>query len=200
MAKKHLVLDYDVHLRLKSRKRSTGIPQQSIGNMILRSVLSQPDLLIDAVGKKLADLGTIEPEEYSNIVRDAIQRIERTAAEGSTLVAAGSEDMLVAGSWKIRPLYRCPDGSFQVIEVMARNARKEPISYHIHNEDEYMLVLAGCVMLEDTGRHLLLDCGSSCRIQHGSAHSATPLGGDVRALVTFVPASPLFPQSSNTGR
>ena len=71
-------------------------------------------------------------------------------------------------------------------------ARKGPVAHHIHDEDEYMLVLSGCVMLEDAGLHTLLDPGSCFRIQSGHFHGATPLGGDVQTLVTFIPAGPLF--------
>jgi len=200
MAKKHLVLDHDVYLRLQKRKKATGIAQQSLGNMILRSVLSQPNLLIEVVGRKLADSGAIQLEEYNEAVLSAIRDIRQAATEGSTLLETGPGNTLVSGSWEVRPLYRSPDGSFQVVEVGARNARKKPIAYHVHSEDEYMLVLSGSVLLEDTGRHMLLDSGSCCRIQRGSIHSAVPLGEDVQALTTFVPAGPLFSQSGATDR
>jgi mannose-6-phosphate isomerase-like protein (cupin superfamily) len=193
MRKKHLVLDHDVHLRLQKRKKSTGLTQQSIGNLILRSALSQPNLLMETVGKKLADSGAIQPEEYEEIVKSAIRDIGQTASTDTALLEPGPGDSLVAGSWQIEQLYCSPDNSFQVVEAWARNARNEPVAHHMHSEDEFVVVLSGCVMLEDAGRHtLLLEPGSQFRIQSGHLHSLVPLGRDVQTLITFVPAGPLF--------
>jgi len=200
MRKKHLVLDNDVHLRLQKRKKSTGLTQQSIGNLILRSVLSQPNLLMETVGKKLADSGAIPLEEYEEVVKSAVRDIGQSATEGTTLLEPGPENSLVTGSWQVNLLHRSPDDSFQIVEVRARNARKEPIADHIHSEDEYVLVLSGCVMLGDAGRHVLLEPDSCYRIQSGHLHSLVPLGGDVQTLITFVPAGPLFSEAAAIGR
>lgn len=198
MRKKHLVLDNDVHLRLQKRKKSTGLTQQSIGNLILRSVLSQPNLLMETVGKKLADLGTIPLEEYEEVVKSVIRDIGQSAAKSTALLELGPGDSLVTGSWQVNLLHRSPDDSFQIVEAWARNARNEPVAHHIHSEDEYVVVLSGCVMLEDAGRHTLLDPGSCFRIPTGDLHSLVPLGGDVQTLVTFVPAGPLFAKQGAT--
>ena len=200
MRKKHLVLDHDVHLRLQKRKKSTGLTQQSIGNLILRSVLSQPNLLMETVGAKLVKSGTIPLEEYEEVVKSAIQDIGQSAAKGTALFEPGPGNSLVTGSWQVNLLHRSPDESFQIIEARARNARGEAIVHHIHDEDENMLVLSGCVMLEDAGRHILLEPDSCYRIQSGHSHSAAPLSGDVRTLIVLVPAGPLFSEAGAIDR
>jgi len=192
MSKKHLILDYDVHLRLQKRKAQTGLTQQAIGNLILRSVLAQPNLLVEVVGRKLADSGAIPLEEYEELVRSAIQDIGRNTASGADLLEPGPGNNLVAGSWQVNLLHRSPDDSFQIVQARTWNARKAPIAHHIHSEDEYGLVLSGCVMLEVAGQHTLVDCGSCFRIQRGQSHSLVPLSGDVQTLITFVPAGSLF--------
>jgi len=200
MKKKHLVLDHDVHLRLQKRKKLTGLAQQSIGNLILRSVLSQPNLLMETVGKKLADSGAIPLEEYEEVVRSAIRDIGECAAKGTDLLELGPDSSLLAGSWQVNLLYRSPDDSFQIVEARARDARKEAIACHIHSEDEYGLVLSGCVMLDKAGQSTLVDAGNFFRIRSGYFHSLTPLCGDTKTLITFMPAGPLFAEGVSTDR
>ena len=196
MPKKHLVLDYDVHLRLQKRKRKTGLSLRSIGNMILRAVLSQPTLLTDAVGKRLVDSGLLELDAYEEAVRQAVEDVERASLDGTELAVPGQDGNLVSGSWELRNAYRSPDEAFQIIEAWAADPRKKATATHSHAEDEHMLVLSGSVMLTEEGQEMILSAGMCYHILEGRIHSAIPLDTSVRILTTFIPAGPLFSQKA----
>ena len=97
MTQKHLVLDYDVHLRLMKRKSETGLSIRNIGNLILREALSQPHLLVDAVGEQLADLGLLTIEMYRQSVEQAVKEINERVAHCQELVSSGEDGTLIAG-------------------------------------------------------------------------------------------------------
>lgn len=144
------------------------------------------------MGKRLADAGLIPIEEYSEIVRQAMEDIERIAINSGEFFQRGEDGSLVSGSWRITETYRSSDEAFQVIEAEAMDAYKRPLPRHIHDEDEYMHVLSGHVMLLDEGQRVMLGPSSCYRIMKGNLHSATPLDANVRTMITFIPAGPLF--------
>ena len=70
-ADKHLVLDEDVHRKLKQRKRDTGLTVREIGNSVLRSVLWRQSLS-ELIGRKLVESGALSAEEYTRIREAAL--------------------------------------------------------------------------------------------------------------------------------
>lgn len=196
MPQKHLVLDYDVHLRLMKRKAATGFSIRDIGNLILRETLSQPHLLVDVVGEKLVDLGLLTPEVYNQAVDQAVKEINQRAVNCQELVSSGEDGTLIAGSWRLLSIHRSEDDTFQIVEARTKDARKKSIPPHIHDEDEYFHVLEGRVLVTDEGQQVILGPESCYRILRGHAHTATPLDGSVYAMITFIPAGPLFSEKA----
>lgn len=72
MAVKHLPLDHDVYLLLKTRSQATGLPMRHIGNRILRCYLSAPPL-----GELLRAKG-VPPE----LIDQAVQEQRRLRKSG----------------------------------------------------------------------------------------------------------------------
>ena len=200
MARKHLVLDYDVHLRLQRRKNETGLALHDIGNAILRSVLSQPLLVVDAVRDQLIQSGTCSQEAFQDALRSGIQRINVLArGEQELLSSPGKNGDSASGSWSIHSLYRAPDGGFELFEARARDARKRPTPLHLHDEEESLQVLSGNVLVVDEIHHLLLTSGDCHCVERRHAHSVTPVTKDARVLVTLIPAGlsiGLFPSEA----
>ena len=195
MTQKHLVLDYDVYLRLTKRKREIGLSLRDIGNLILREALSQPRLLVNTVGDRLAELGLVDAEQFQNVLDLAVSEIRQAAENSHELMSPAEDGSLSAGSWKLLPVHRSSDDAFQIVEARARDARKKPIPLHVHEEDEYFHILGGHVLIVDEGQQVILGPEDCHKIPRGHVHNATPLDGSVYAMITFVPAGPLFSES-----
>jgi len=185
-ARKHLVLDYDIHQKLRRRKRETGLTLRQIGNSVLRCVLSQPKLLSDRIGERLVATHRITQEEYQSLLSAVIAELSNEAVDGQTLLKEVEPGTYTAGSWKIRELSLDDAAEHGLAEYAARDARRRSTGTHIHRWKEILLVLSGEVLVMMGGEHRLVGPTQTLVIPAGTAHSKIPLTRETRALVVFL--------------
>ena len=94
---KHLVLDDDVYLRLSRRKARTRLTMRTIGNSILRSMLSHRRLP-DAIGERLIRMGKVSREEYARVLEESIKEVEKTPPRVAEIIRATDHRSFTSGS------------------------------------------------------------------------------------------------------
>ncbi len=130
-AKKHLVLDDDVHEILKERKELTGSSIKEIGNSVLRTSIESV-FLGDIVARILVEKHRISEDEYSHALGQASAELRQSQANLRVPVQTTSRGTLVAGSLENRQLFRRSDGAFQILEIWTRDSRRLPMQAHRH--------------------------------------------------------------------
>ena len=188
---KHLVLDPDVHLKLRRRKRQTGLTVKEIGNSVLRSMLSRP-LLGEVIAEKLIAMGKLSPQEYEQLVAEAAREVNNTTNQIDSLIQRTPQKTFVCGSWELREVYCSPDNAYQVMERWARDANKNPMPSHRHEANESITVLTGKVHLTVEAQEHLLQSPSVFHITSGQIHSSIPLTRDTRVVTVMTPPIPEF--------
>jgi quercetin dioxygenase-like cupin family protein len=73
------------------------------------------------------------------------------------------------------------DGSQMAFWTCSKNARS---AEHVHDYDEYMLVVQGCYTLIINGKHIPLNAGEEYFIPRGVAHAGEVVAG-TRTIHTF---------------
>ena len=191
-ADKHLVLDEDVHRKLKQRKKETGLTVREIGNSVLRSVLWRHSLS-ELIGKKLVDSGVISAEEYARIREAALKEAAVERHETKALIKVTARGTIVTGSWEVREV-SCPNDSlYQVLEAWARDGRARPMPPHSHPGDEYFIVLKGRIRATVEERETEIVKAPGClRVSAGAIHSVAPLTRDTRSIVVLSPPEPAY--------
>jgi len=190
--RKHVNLDMDVHLKLTKQRRRSGLTIKAIANAILRCALSNGQLFRETIGDVLIEKGYITSEEFAEVTEQAHRRARTNAEPDCDAFMQRSDGAYSAGSWMIRTVHACPDNSYQVLKASARDARKRPTRFHVHEVSETVLVLSGHVAVHLEDRLELLDPLDSTSIPQGVAHSLTPLTADTVLSVTLVPGSKAF--------
>ncbi len=190
MSQKHLVLDPDVHERLKSRKRQRGMTLREIGNAILRSVLNHP-ALSDEIAKKLVSQGKISVEDYRRARDEVVRELDSFHRQVDEVLKATTRGTFVSGSWEVKVAQAGREFPYQIVDAWATDAKREPLPLHCHDaSDEYLLVITGRVLFSMEEHETLLEEGQIHRIPAGRPHAATPLTPATRAVVIFCPPDP----------
>lgn len=194
---KHLVLDDDVYLKLKHRKGRSKFPVKAIGNSILRSALCHPSLP-EVIGKKLIKTGKITREEYEQTIAEAVTESKQSIHHFADIIRKSESQTYTSGSWEFKPRWRSADESFQVLEAWARDGKKRRLPLHLHEEWEYMIVLAGKVQVDtETGSQVLEPMGFLC-IPPKQIHSYRPLTNNARMMVMASPT--ILENTPNCGK
>ncbi len=188
-SKKHLVLDDDVYLKLSRRKARTKLPAKTIGNSILRSVLSRPHLP-DAIGERLVKMGKVTREEYEWALEESIKEVEKVPTRISEIIDTTDRRTYTSGSWEFQELWRSPDAAIAIIECWARDAKSKPMRSHFHAENELLIVTQGRVQVQTETQTEALNAGESFSLPGGHIHSNGPLSDDARMFVITMPALP----------
>ena len=188
-SEKHLVLERDVHLRLKEKKRQTGASAKEIANSILRSVLSRPTLT-ELIGEKLVQMGKLTTDEYARITAEVIKDAQSIATPFDSVIRITSRKTLTTGSWEAREIYRSPDDTFQLVEGWARDERKNPTGIHYHEQYESIVVLTGKVAVQIETKEQILSPMDTICIKPHAVHSTTPLTPDTHVVVINNPTWP----------
>jgi len=100
-AKKHLVLDDDVHEVLKQRKELTGSSIKEIGNSVLRTSIESV-FLGDIVGRILVEKHKLSEDEYNRALGQACAELRQSQANPRVPVETTSKGTLVVGSLEIK--------------------------------------------------------------------------------------------------
>jgi len=191
-ADKHLVLDEDVHRKLKQRKKETGLTVREIGNGVLRSVLWRHSLS-ELIGKKLVDSGAISPQEYARIRGEAVREAAIKLYNTKAAIKVSKRGTIVTGSWEVRGISCSSDGLYQVLEGWARDGRGRPMPPHNHAGDEYFIVLRGRIRAIIEEREAELVNAPGCLlIPGGTIHSVAPLTRDTRSIILLSPPEPAY--------
>jgi mannose-6-phosphate isomerase-like protein (cupin superfamily) len=186
--RKHVNLDMDVHLKLKKRRKQTGLTIKQTANSLLRCALNQRQLLYDVVGERLVESGRVTRDEYSEIVAETLDEIRERAAQGHDLLIPRPDGTYVAAGWRFEPLHADPEGSFQIVHARVVDARKRVAPVHVHPVDEVITVVSGHIIVHSESSCTTLDESGCVRIPAGDAHSTTPLTPNTAVLLLFVPA------------
>jgi len=192
VADKHLVLDEDVHRKLKQRKKETGLTVREIGNSVLRSVLWRHSLS-DLIGKRLVDSGAISAEEYTRIREEAVREATIKLHNTKAAIKVSKRGTIVTGSWEVREISCSSDGLYHVLEGWARDGRGRPMPPHNHEGDEYFIVLKGRISASIEEREMELVKAPGClRVPAGAIHSVAPLTRDTRLITVLSPPEPAY--------
>jgi len=190
MGAQHLVLDDDVHVTLKRRKRDTGVTVREIGNSALRAALSvstHRDLTVE----NLIAAGKITQADYDRAVVSAAHALRAMYKPIQALLATTPERTYVCGSWEVRDLVRAADGSYQVVEAWAKDVnQKVPQAWSEGQHDVDVVVLQGKVRLETEEGPRTFGPPDSLHCHVGQALRATPGTRTARMIVVFSPALP----------
>jgi len=189
MKAKHLVLDPDVYLKLKRRKRDTGSSAQDVGNAILRSVLSRP-LLTDVIGKELVEMGKLSSDEYDRLLARATKKAQGMANLFDDLIHVTARKTISIGGWEAQEVFRPPDGAFQVLVAWVADGNRAPTTSHFHDQHEFILVVDGTVEVETEAEEHILKAQDSVSIPPGRLHNTIPLTEDARVIVVNTPPWP----------
>ena len=190
-ARKHLVLDDDVHEILKETKDLTGSSIKEIGNSVLRTSVESV-FLRDIVGRILVKNGKLSEDDYTRAVEQAVAELEHSQANVRVPVERTSRGTLVAGSWETRQLFRRSDDAFQVLECWTRDFRKAPMQAHRHSADEFFIMLQGRVSVTMSGIPYTLSALNILQVPSGVVHSVKPLETDCHFLTILSPAVPEY--------
>ena len=194
-AKKHLVLDDDVHKILKERKELTGSSIKEIGNSVLRTSVESV-FLGDIVGRILAKKGKVSEDDYSRALEEASAELRQFQTNIRVPVEPTSRGTLVAGSLETRQIFRRSDGAFQVLESWTRDSRQLPMQAHRHTSDEFFIVLQGRIIITMNGTPYTLDVLNMLQVPASVVHSVKPLDADCHFLEVLSPAVPEYFGSS----
>lgn len=195
---KHLVLDPDVHERLKSRKRQLGTTVREIGNAVLRSVLDQPPIS-EVIAKKLIREGKISAEDYHLAREEALSELHGLHREVAEVLHSKEGGTFTSGSWEVSIGQSGAALHYQVFDAWALDDEGRPLDLHCHAEsNEYFIVLEGRVLITLNEKEIMLDKGDCFRIQPGLAHAVTPLTNTTRAVVICQPPDPSFDHLEET--
>ena len=93
------MLDRDVHLKLRRRKRQTGLTVKEIGNSVLRSMLSRP-LLSEVIAEKLVAMCKLSPKEYGGLVAEATREVDKATKQIDSWIQRTTNGTFVSGSWE----------------------------------------------------------------------------------------------------
>jgi mannose-6-phosphate isomerase-like protein (cupin superfamily) len=186
---KHLVLDEDVHKALTQRREMTGSPIAHLGNAILRGHIAS-SLLESMLGQRLIDNGFVTAEQYQEVLEQVNRGVRDQLRTGTTPIARSAEGDFVSGSWQTRNLFEDAVGSFQLLEMWARDALQHPMPQHSHDVDEYVISLAGRSFFVTNGIPFTLTKGNVAQIPAGTAHSAIPMDVECHLLVLVAPYLP----------
>jgi len=189
VSKKHLVLDDDVYLKLNRRKARTKLAAKTIGNSILRSVLSRPHLP-DVIGQRLIKMEKVTPEEYERVLEESKREVEKVPTHVSEIIDTTDQRTFTAGSWQFQERWRSSDAAIAVVECWARDGKCTPMKSHYHAESEFLIVTRGRVQVQTEEQTEVLDVGESFSLSAGHIHSNGPLSDDARMFVITVPALP----------
>jgi len=190
-AKKHLVLDDDVHEILKERKELTGSSIKEIGNSVLRTSIESV-FLGDIVARILVEKHKLSEDEYNRALVQASAELRQSQANVRVPVEPTSKGTLVAGSFETRQIFRRSDGAFQVLETWARDSRCLPMQAHRHTADEFFIVFHGRVIITMNGTPYTLGPLNVLQVPAGVVHSVKPLDADCHMLAILVPAVPEY--------
>ena len=190
--RKHVNLDMDVHLKLVKQRKQSHLTIKAIANGILRCALSSGRLLQEAIGEILVERGYIDTEEYSDVTQAAYERVRACSIPDDESFVRVAQSIYTAGSWTVKLLHACPEGSHQILEASARDARRRATPIHVHNSTECLVVLSGSVVAHLGDRVQMLKANDSLSIPSGTPHSMTPLTRETVLSVTLVPGSKAF--------
>ena len=190
-AKKHLVLDDDVHEILKETKELTGSSIKEIGNSVLRTSVESV-FLGDIVGRILVKKGKVSEDDYNRALEQASVELRQSQANVRVPVERTSRGTLVAGSWEAAQLFRRSDGAFQVLEFWTRDSRQAPMQAHRHAADEFFIVLHGRAVITMDGIPYTLGALNMLQVPGGVVHSVKPLETDCHFLAILSPAVPEY--------
>ncbi|MFH1609498.1 MAG: hypothetical protein ABID40_02585 [Candidatus Bipolaricaulota bacterium] len=190
MGAQHLVLDDDVHVALKRRKKNTGVTVREIGNSALRAALSvrtHRDLTVET----LIETGKVTQADYDRAVASAAQALKEKYKPIQEMLVAVPEQTYVCGSWEARDLVRAADGSYQVVEAWAKDVKQKISQAWSEGEhDVDVVVLKGKVRVETAEGPHTFGPPDSLHCPVGQAFLATPVTRTTRMIVVFSPALP----------
>ena len=198
---KHLVLDRDVHERLKAKKRETGLTVKEIGNTALRAALRRQERE-ERILEALLKMGCITREDYEQAAALVAQELQGrrllSIRDMGRVDPAGRVQGLTAGSWTGREVGRCPKGSWQILEAWGRDGRRQLTPLHGYSGVEaYGVLLAGRMRMVCGPRSRTLSAPHMLHIPAGHTCASAPLSTKTRLLIVFVPA--VFSGQSPTG-
>ena len=191
-ADKHLVLDEDVHRKLKQRKRDTGLTVREIGNSVLRSVLWRQSLS-ELIGRKLVESGALSAEEYTRIREAALNEAANELYTTEKAIELTEKGTVITGSWEAQEGFCLREGLYQIMEAWARDGRAQPMPPHQHSGDEYFIVLNGRIRATVEEKETEVIKAPGCfRVPAGAVHSIAPLTRDTRAVIVLSPPEPAY--------
>jgi mannose-6-phosphate isomerase-like protein (cupin superfamily) len=187
MPDKHLVLDPDVHESLKSKKRERGMTLREIGNAALRSALDRP-ALSDAIARQLIAAGKISSAEYDRARKEALEELEASHRSVAECLQPTESGTLSSGSWEIAGTDPRGGSDYHILEAWAVNGNRDPLPLHCHeNSDEFIIVVAGEVLVALEEGERTLERGATIRIERGTPHAVTPMNADTQIVVVCSP-------------
>jgi len=189
---KHLVLDPDVHEKLKSKKRGRGSTLREIGNTILRSALDRP-ALSDAIARKLIEEGRITFEDYRRAKEGVFREHDAFHRHIEDLLEQTDRGTSLSGSWEASLLVSGAEKPYQVLEAWAIDAERTAVPLHCHDaSDEFFVVIEGQLLVTLDEEEKLLEEGEIDRVPAGQPHAVTPLTDTTRILAICCPPDPGF--------
>jgi len=187
MKPKHLVLHADVHQKLKRRKSMTGETIQEIGNSILRTALARP-LLTDVIAQKLLSAQKLTEAEWESVLEAALKEAQSVLPSISDQIMVKAGTQIENGHWRRRNIYRPPGMAFEVVEFEANNLEVTELVPHVHDGDEFLLVLAGSIRVSLHNEAVTLHPGQSLHFAGSDPHINVPLVQEARILCISIPA------------
>lgn len=191
MKVKHLVLDNDVHERLKARKRETGLTVKEIGNTALRAFLLR-EAREERIVEELVKSGLITREDYEQAAAQAAEELRSgylSIRDLARVDADGSLRGFVRGGWAGREVARCPKGSWQIIEAWARDGRRELTPSHTYpGVQAYGVLLSGKILLVCGSETTVLAAPQVFQFASGHTCASAPIGKKTHLLMILSPA------------
>ena len=184
--KKHLVLDYDVHLRLQRRKKQLGLSIKAIGNAILRICLDKSPSMFALLGDELIGMGRITPDEYNAAIERTLKRAAQIYAADDVFLLSAGEGSVPYGSWELKCLYGPEDDGTRVFSLQTRDKRGLMTPVHCHREDLHALVLSGKVVFQVGADQHVVGANSGIHVPAGQVHATSPLSSSARMLIALV--------------
>lgn len=187
MKPKHLVLHPDVHQKLKKRKSVTGEAIQEIGNSILRAALYRP-LLTEVIARKLLSARKLTNAEWEDVLGAALEEAQSAFPSFSDQILVTDRTRVGEGSWRRCNIYRPPNLAFEVVEHEAHNLDEDKQVAHVHDGQEFLIVLAGTVQVHIQDEAVTLRAGDSLHFNGKDPHLTLPVDEAARVLSINIPA------------
>ena len=159
---------------------------QDAGNSILRAALSRP-LLSEVIAHKLLAARKLTEGEWESSLESSLEEAQSVFPSFSDHILIVDRTRVINASWKRACVYRSPSLSFEMVEHVANNLDTGEAIAHVHEGEEFLVVLSGTVRVRIMDEAITLHAGESLHFAGRDPHLTLPLVQDARVLSINVP-------------